>query len=261
VQGILRKMIVAGVDPVEYTLRAGDESLLLNALIGQSLKLIFTGEIFCIECGRKTRTSFGQGFCYPCFQESAACSPCIIRPELCRAHEGIGRDMEWERKHHLQEQIVYLTHTGGVKVGVTRSENLPTRWIDQGATLAVHLAATPNRYEAGLMEVTLKDHIADKTNWRRMLCNGHGDVDTLLAEKRRLEAVLGDNPYLNADDEIMHIRYPLEQHPEKVKSMTFKKETEAGGILSGMKGQYLIFDDGRVFNVRSHQGHNVVASC
>ena len=256
-RGILRKMKVSLAEPVDYFLRVGDEALPLNAVIGKPIALMFTAEIFCIECARKTRTSFGQGFCYPCFEASAACSPCIIRPELCRAHEGVGRDMEWERKHHLQEQLVYLTHTGGVKVGVTREANLPTRWIDQGATMAVQLALTPNRYEAGLIEVMLKDHIADKTNWRVMVCSEGGDAEGLLNEKRRMETVLSDNPYLNSSDEITHIQFPVSHYPEKVKSVTFKKETEARGILAGMKGQYLIFDDGRVFNVRSHQGYSV----
>ena len=250
-------MKVDAGDPVEYALRIGDETVPLNGLLEKSLTLSFTGEIFCIECGRKTKTSFGQGFCYPCFEDSAACSPCIIRPELCRAHEGVGRDMEWEKRNHLKEQIVYLTHTGGVKVGVTRKDNLPTRWIDQGATMAVHLAEAQNRYEAGMIEVALKDHITDRTNWRVMLCSSEGDAEALLAEKRRLEEILDGNTNLNPDDEITNISYPVSKQPEKVKSVTFKKETEAGGTLAGMKGQYLIFDDGRVFNVRSHQGYAV----
>ena len=136
-QGILRKMTVRPSEPVEYTLRVGDEAIPLNPVIEKTVSLSFTGEIICIGCGRKTRKSFAQGYCYPCFQDSPECAPCIIRPEQCQAHEGIGRDMEWERKHHLQEHIVYLTHTGTVKVGVTRSTNVPARWIDQGATMAM----------------------------------------------------------------------------------------------------------------------------
>jgi len=254
--GVLRKMAVVFGEPVEYALRVGEEHVAMADRIGEPLSFTFQGEIFCIGCGRKTRKSFGQGYCYPCFQDSPECAPCIIRPELCRAHEGVGRDMEWERRHHLQEHVVYLTHTGSIKVGVTRSANLPARWIDQGATMAVALAVTPNRYEAGLIEVALKEHVSDRTNWRKMLQADSANEEDLLAEKRRL-ALLMPDPGAAAEDEVTRIVFPVERYPVKVKSVGFDKEPNIGGVLAGIKGQYLIFDDDRVLNVRRHQGYVV----
>ena len=62
------------------------------------------------------KKSFNQGYCYTCFQNSPMSSECIIKPELCRAHLGEGRDMEWEREHHLKDHYVYLAVSSGVKV-------------------------------------------------------------------------------------------------------------------------------------------------
>src|SRR3972149_10601342 len=169
ITGQIIKMRAGLNDPVQYQLPIGDERIDMNALIGKRITLKYNNEIRCISCGRRTKTSFAQGFCYPCFISSPEVSECIIRPELCQAHNGIGRDMEWERKHHLQEHFVYMAHTSGIKVGVTRSTQVPTRWIDQGASEAILFAKTPNRYLAGCIEVCLKKHVSDKTQWQRML--------------------------------------------------------------------------------------------
>jgi hypothetical protein len=256
-QGILRKMAVSPGEPVEYSLRVGDESASINSIVEKTLSLSFTGQIVCIACGRNTRKSFAQGYCYPCFQDSPECAPCIIRPELCQAHEGIGRDMEWERKHHLQEHIVYLTHTGTVKVGVTRSTNVPARWIDQGATMAMVIARTPNRYEAGLLEVAFKEHITDRTNWRKMLQGDSATEEALISEKERLLPVVAHLPHVLPEAELIRIAYPVNSYPAKVKSLGFDKQPEISGTLVGIKGQYLMFEGDEVLNVRKHQGYCV----
>ena len=182
ITGQILKMKTTLSNPVQYVLPVGDKRIDMNALIGKHLSLEFNGRIHCTACGRQTYKSFAQGFCYPCFINSPENSECIIRPELCRAHEGIGRDMEWERDHHLQEHLVYLAVTSGLKVGVTRSTQVPTRWIDQGAGRAVCLAKTPNRFLSGCIEVEIKKHISDRTQWQRMLRNESPDID-LIAEK------------------------------------------------------------------------------
>ena len=153
---------------------------------GQEISMQYKGRINCLKCGRETKKSFAQGYCYPCFTTAPETEECVLRPELCRAHEGIARDMDYAKKHCLIEHVVYLSLTSGLKVGVTRNTQVPTRWIDQGAVKALELARTPNRYTAGLIEVALKSHIADKTNWRKMLSGSDpGDMD-LLKEKERL---------------------------------------------------------------------------
>ena len=258
--GPLQKMQVTQASPVEYAFRLGDAVVPVNPLLGQEISLRYTGEIHCVACGRRTNKSFAQGYCYPCFQTSPECSPCIIKPELCEAHHGNGRDMEWEREHHLSEQIVYLADTGGdIKVGVTRAANLPTRWIDQGATLAVRLALAVNRYHAGLVEVAMKAHIADKTNWRKMLSGSNHDAETLRATRARLAALFPATAEasLAADDSVTTITYPVSDYPVKIKSVGFDKHPLVSGTLMGIKGQYLIFDEGRVLNVRNHAGYVV----
>ena len=228
----------------------------MNPLIGKNIKLSFDGEIYCISCGDKTKKSFSQGFCYKCFISAPEAAECIIRPELCRAHLGEGRDIEWEKAHHLQEHFVYLAISSGLKVGVTRSTQIPTRWIDQGASRAILLAQVPNRYLAGCIEVALKEHVADKTNWRRMLKNEVADAD-LEEEKSRMEDLLPRDlqDYIADSDEITEINYPVTNYPLKIKSIGFDKEPEITGTLEGIKGQYLYFDFDRVLNIRKHTGY------
>src|SRR5690554_6213020 len=168
-QGNLSKMFVEASETVQYRLSLNNELINMNEKIGHSFSMQWTGSIFCMKCGTKTKTSFSQGFCYRCFQSAPECSDCIIRPELCEAHLGKGRDIQWEQDNHNQPHIVYLAATDAVKVGITRKGNVFTRWIDQGAKLTLIFAETPNRFEAGRVEVALKSFLTDKTNWRSML--------------------------------------------------------------------------------------------
>ena len=255
--GTILKMDVKLASPVEYKLPVGDKLLPMNDLIGEYIILKHTGVIYCISCGRKISRSFSQGFCYPCFINAPETSECIFRPALCEAHEGISRDMDWAENHCLQDHYVYLAISSGDKVGVTRSSQIPTRWIDQGAWKAIRLAKTPNRYTAGLIEVALKEHISDKTHWQRMLKNQlASDVD-LLSRKQEMVAHLAPElqVYEDEDSDIVEITYPVNEYPTKVKSIGFDKSPEIAGRLWGIKGQYLIFDDGRVTNIRKHNGY------
>jgi len=258
VTGNLRKMRSRLGDVVSYQLPVGDETVDMNALIGQTIRMNFDGKINCTRCGRQTKKSFGQGFCYPCFRDAPEASECILRPELCRAHEGEARDMEWAEQHCLTEQVVYLARSSVVKVGITRHSQVPTRWIDQGASEAIVFARVPNRYTAGLVEVAMKAFLTDRTNWQRMLKNELSDVD-LVAKKAEIAPQLDDalRQYVTDDDETVDIHYPVDAFPTKVKSLSFDKLPEIEGQLSGIKGQYLIFDDGRVLNVRKHSGYAV----
>jgi len=257
--GTLLKMETKLANPIEYELPIGDELVYMNHLIGKYIAFKWLKEIYCVVCGRKTNKSFAQGFCYPCFLNAPETSECIFRPELCRAQDGIARDMEWAENHCLQDHIVYLAISSGVKVGVTRSVQIPTRWIDQGAWQAIKLAKTPNRYTAGLIEVALKEHISDRTNWQRMLKNQLIEGVDLTVAKKEMIAYLPSEVqnYISEDDDITEINYPVNEYPEKVKSLSFDKLEEITGRLWGVKGQYLIFDDGTVLNMRKHTGYMV----
>lgn len=257
--GNLRKMESSREEVIRYRLNLGNEKIGMNELIGQRIQMEFLDKIHCIRCGRETKKSFAQGYCYPCFMSAPETEECVLRPELCRAHEGVARDMEYAKTHCLIEQVVYLSITSGLKVGVTRSTQVPTRWIDQGALKAIELARTPNRYTAGLMEVALKQYIMDKTNWRKMLSGADpGPVD-LLQEKERLKALVPSElkSYLTEEQTIVELNYPVMHYPVKIKSLNFDKDPLVSGILTGIKGQYLLFDQDRVINIRKFGGYQV----
>lgn len=267
ISGELRKMIVSlnENNTVNYQLKCiqsdtkTEEVIDMNALIGNDINLTFNGKIICKSCGKKTKTSFNQGFCYPCFKNAPEAAECIIKPELCKAHLGIGRHIEWEERNHNQPHFVYLAAGDVIKVGVTRATQIPTRWIDQGASYAIRLAETPNRYLAGMLEVALKSEFTDRTNWRKMLKNEIDDNLDLEEVKWQLEELLPSDlsQYFSENDEITNIIYPVNKYPEKVKSMNFDKSPNISGKLMGIKGQYLIFDRDRVINIRKHIGYSI----
>lgn len=266
----LRKMAGALVDGhVRYTWRMGTTAFAMADRIGTRFTLRFTGERTCTACGRPVRKFYGQGLCFPCLQRSPEASECIVRPERCRAHLGEGRDPAWERTHHAQEHVVYLARTSapapgspardGIKVGVTRATQVPVRWMDQGAVQAVAIARTPYRQLAGALEVALKAHFTDRTDWRRMLQPVAPDTEALLsARTEALAAAPGElRCHLLPAEEPMALAYPLADHLPKVVGVSLEKIPEIDGNLLGIKGQYLIWSDGRVFNVRNHAGYHV----
>ena len=184
---------------------------------------------------------------------------CIIRPELCRGHLGEGSDPDWEREHHVQEHVVYLAVSSDVKVGVTRSDQVPTRWIDQGASAAMVFARTPHRAAAGEIEVALKEAFTDRTSWQKMLKN---DVienpDWAAAFALASQHVPEEHrAFVEDQGEVLGLSYPVQQYPEKVKSLSFDKTEMVEGTLLGIKGQYLILDENRVLNVRKHNGYEL----
>ncbi len=236
-----------------------DKSILLNDWLGKEISLQYTGRIFCRKCAKQTKNSFGEGFCYTCFSTAPEASPCIINPELCEAHLGKGRDIAYEEKNHNQPHYVYLAATDVVKVGVTRTTQVPTRWIDQGAASAIILAETPYRQLAGEIEVALKDFFTDKTNWQSMLKNIQGDSIDLEEEKWRIAEELPSDisNFWIENDRIYSFNYPVLKYPEKVSSKTFDKEPLVKGILTGIRGQYLQLDEKNVINLRRHTGYEI----
>jgi len=262
ITGQLRKMHAQLDEKIQYQLPMGDELVNMNDLIGKEITLNYEHRIECLKCGRETVKSFNQGFCYPCFRDAPEAADWIIHPERSQAHLGIeDRDLEYEKKVQLKPHVVYLSLTSGVKVGVTRDTQIPTRWIDQGAVKAIKLAETPNRYLAGMIEVSLKDHMADKTNWRKMLMNVFPEVD-LIEEKQKTKTLLAEeyHQYICKTDEIIDLNFPVTEYPLKVKSIGFDKVPDFTGILKGIKGQYLFFENGIVMNIRKHGGYIVSLS-
>ena len=256
-EGNIRKMKAENKNPIQYSIVLSDQIIPINKHIGSPISLKWSGIIHCVKCGNKTRKSFFQGFCYPCFINAPESSECILKPELCRAHEGISRDMEWAKRYCLSDHYVYLSLTSGVKVGVTRHTQIPTRWIDQGAVRALKIAQTPNRYLAGAIEVTLKEFVSDRTAWQRMLKNDVCfDVD-LYAHREELKKRLDDElkQYILNDENEIPIEYPVDQYPDKIKSINFDKVGEYEGMLTGIKGQYLYIDHQNVVNMRKYSGY------
>lgn len=260
-QGVLTKMQTEFSNPIQYYLVFENSFLSLNQLLDKSLEINFEG-YQCLNCGKKKKI-FRQGFCYDCFMGSAAAGDWIMKPELSTAHLDIeDRDLEYEKKVQLQPHIVYLALSSEVKVGVTRKTQVPTRWIDQGAIQAIPIVEVPNRYLAGITEVALKEHYADKTNWQKMLKNEIPKVD-LLKEKLSLKDYIPNEVqefYDTDNSNIYQLQYPVLEYPKKVNSLNLDKSPNFSGKLTGIKGQYLIFEDGTVFNVRTFEGYVVKIS-
>lgn len=253
-KGVLIKMDTEFGSPIQYTLKL-NEDILMNDLLDKKIKLSFVGHQ-CLNCQSKGKI-FRQGFCYNCFYDSPQVGDWVMRPELSKAHLDIeDRDLDYEKQVQLKPHIVYLALSSNVKVGVTRKSQVPTRWIDQGANAALEIVEAPNRYLAGITEVALKNFVADKTNWRKMLTNDVPETD-LLNIRNELSSHIPNEakPYFLGDhDEIREMDFPVLRYPEKVKSLNLSKTPEYSGTLKGIKGQYLIFEDDTVFNVRSNEG-------
>ena len=257
--GILDKMSTLYVNPVEYHLKFANEEVVVNELLGKEIQLRWTGNIYCTICGRKTKKSFGEGMCYPCFANAPENAECILRPELCRGHLHEGRDPEWEERTHNKPHFVYLALTNEVKVGVTRDTQIPSRWIDQGAAKAIILAETPYRQLAGAIEVFLKQYLSDKTHWSKMLMNIPSQNVDLLSEKNRVAALLPEEykQYISPNDEVLELKYPVLNYPIKVTSVGFEKNPDIKLPLNGIRGQYFLFEGGAVINIRKHSGFEV----
>jgi hypothetical protein len=245
-------------NPIQYYLVFENSFLNVNQLLGKEIEVIFVG-FQCLNCGKEKKI-FRQGFCYDCFYSSPAVGDWIMKPELSTAHLGIAdRDLDYETRVQLRPHIVYFASSSEIKVGVTRDSQIPTRWIDQGAEQALAIVEVPNRYLAGITEVALKSHFADKTNWRKMLTNDIITFDLLTEKKKVIEMLPSEvHEYFDINTfEVTSLIYPVLQYPKKIASLSLDKTPSFQGKLTGIKGQYLIFENGTVFNVRSNEGYKV----
>ncbi|MDA0978669.1 MAG: DUF2797 domain-containing protein [Proteobacteria bacterium] len=254
-------------NPVQYALRIGDEAIPLNPHIGASISLTWTGNIACIHCDRPTKKSFSQGYCYPCFKKLAQCDLCVVSPERCHFEKGTCRDEEFAENFCMRPHIVYLANSSGIKVGITRQENLPTRWIDQGAVQAVPILTVQTRQQSGFVEEAFKNLVADKTHWQKMLKSEDQHIDLEAAREQLMADV---KPHLDpviqrfgiqaiqplTDADVQTFVFPVAQYPEKVTSLSFDKTGTVSGKLQGIKGQYLILDSG-VINLRRFTSYEI----
>jgi len=263
----LRKMIATNGKPVAYTLPLGDERLPVNPLLGKTLRLTYSGQIQCVGCGQLTKKSFNQGFCFRCFSTLAQCDLCVVKPELCHFAKGTCREPEWGQTHCMQPHYVYLANASGLKVGITRGNQIPTRWLDQGAVQALPVIQVQSRHHAGLVEVAFKKHISDRTDWRKML-KGAPETQDLAAQREDLfsrcekdlasvsEGGVENSLTRLAKEAVRTFVYPVLTYPTRVTALNLDKTSTVEGTLLGVKGQYLIFDTG-VLNVRKFAGYNV----
>ena len=260
--GVISKMRNEYKDPINYYLMIDGQEIFLNELLNQHISLKWLSTVECM-CKKRFPKFYRQNFCYQCYWNAPQASLSIFKPELCTADLNIEeRDLDWEKKFQISPHYIYLANSSKIKVGITRKGQQITRWMDQGAVQAIILAEVPNRRLSGLIEVELKQYVADKTNWRKML-SGIPDPVDLVSQKNIFVQHLPDElkKYAVSDDTVVKLAYPIEAYPSKIKSLKLEKVNHVQGILKGIKGQYLIFEDSTVFNVRSHQGFVVDFSC
>ena len=269
-RGALRKMAVTLADPVNYAFRLDEREVPVNPLIGRRLRLEYLGAIHCTHCGRKTRKSFSQGYCYPCFTALAQCDSCIVSPEKCHYEHGTCRQPEWGEAHCMVPHIVYLANSSGLKVGITRATQLPTRWIDQGAYQALPILRVATRQQSGLVEDVLRSQVGDRTNWRAMLKGVAAPEDLAAVRERIFDAFAQGLDDLQGrfglqaiqpvvDMAPIEIHYPVTVYPTKVVSHDLEKTPVVEGTLLGIKGQYLMFDTG-VINIRKYTAYQLAVS-
>jgi hypothetical protein len=265
-QGVLQKMRAEKNDPVSYFLPLGNFSVPLSPYLGKTLHLRYQGHISCIACGRKTSKSYNQGYCFVCFKKLAACDMCILKPETCHYHLGTCREPAWGDGHCNVPHIVYLANSSGLKVGITRASQVPTRWMDQGASQALPIFRVATRFQSGLIEATLAQYIADKTNWQALIKGESEPVDLLAARDTLLPRCASALAELESrfpgqitplpDENVQTFHYPVLHYPQKIKTFNLDQNPDVAGILQGIKGQYLLLDTG-VINVRKFTAYQV----
>lgn len=260
--GLLEKMTVSLVDGMAiYQLNLGEEYIPMNELVGQEIRMQFTQEILCAHCGKKTKKSYSGGHCYPCSIILASCDMCILKPELCHYTKGTCREPKWGEENCMIPHFVYLANTSGIKIGITRHTQVPTRWIDQGASSALSIIKVQTRLQSGLVEKLFASEIDDKTDWRKMLKGSPEKID-LINKRDELFELLGneldqlDGITVLDNEQETSINYPVIKYPEKVASLSFDKNEIITGKLMGIKGQYLILDTG-VLNIRNHTSYKI----
>lgn len=258
---------------VQYFLPLNNgKSFFVNDLIGKNIIINYKTKINCIHCGIETKESHNQGYCYECSQKLAECDTCRVKPELCSYYAGNCRDEKWGEENCLKEHLVYLSFTGGRKVGISRHMNLEkgysSRWIDQGATTAIPFLRVKDRLISGEVEIAITEFIGDKTDYRKMLKLQLPDKEMVSFAKELKELVRPSIEKLQNKygltsiqwvdiEKAVDIEYPSIGYPEKIKTINLDKTPIFEGKLIAIKGQYLIFENGMAINFRKYAGYFV----
>lgn len=191
----------------------------------------------------------------------------MMKPETCHFHLGTCREPDWAEKVCFNSHIVYLANSSGLKVGITRHNQMPTRWLDQGAAQAIPIFETQSRFLSGVVEVLLAQDIADKTDWRKLLKGEPEPLDLTKvrddlfnrydADLKKLQHAYPDQVALLETEQMREFIYPVEKYPLKVSTHNFDKTDTIRGRLNGIKGQYLLLDTG-VLNMRKFTGYELI---
>ena len=257
---------------VEYKFVLDRSKVDLPFNLGQEIEIEWTNNIYCISCGSKSPKSYAQGHCFKCFKTKASCDMCIMKPETCHYHLGTCREDSFAHEVCFQPHIVYLANSSALKVGITRIGQMPTRWLDQGATQALPIMKVGSRRLSGQLEIMFGTQVADKTDWRKLLKGEAEPLNLVEVREQLLEEFapkiqiirdeFSQNLEFNETIEVMENElphefiYPVDQYPEKVKSHNLDKTPIIRGKLHGIKGQYLILDTG-VINIRKYSGYEL----
>lgn len=244
---------------------------------GMKIQLIHSGQFQCTSCGKNAKKLF-EAYCYPCFINKASADRCVMSPEKCHYFKGTCREPLWGESFCFQPHYVYLAFTDKFKVGITRENQIPTRWVDQGATMASAIAKVTSRFQAGIIEKLLSAIISDKSHWLKMLQGGNSapNISDFKNEKSRILSALRESnefkvgsiivplpEHLKLDSEIelldgspvVSINFPIQcETNRKHNSLNLDKTPVIEGEVLGIKGQYLIFEHG-VVNIRRHEGY------
>ena len=258
---------------VEYKFILDRSEVDLPFNLGQEIEIEWTGNIYCVSCGSKTSKSFSQGHCFKCFKTKASCDMCIMKPETCHYHLGTCREDSFAHEVCFQPHIVYLANSSALKVGITRIGQMPTRWLDQGATQALPIMKVGSRRLSGQLEIMFGTQVADKTDWRKLLKGEAEPLDLVEVREQLVEEFapkiqrirdefsqnlqFDEGIELLENDPMREVIYPVEQYPEKIKSHNLDKTPTIRGVLQSIKGQYLILDTG-VINIRKYTGYEII---
>lgn len=280
-QGICHKMHADLVDQritehqteqadVSYTFILDKSKVDFPFSLGEKIQIEWTGQIFCTACGAKTPKSYAQGHCFKCFKTKAECDLCIMKPETCHHHLGTCREEDFAQRVCFQPHIVYLANSSALKVGITRISQMPTRWLDQGASQALPIMQVGSRRLSGQLEVMFGELVADKTNWRALLKGTAEPLDLIQIRDDLLTQFAPKIEQIrqefNANSETISVLeqervkefiYPVLEYPTKIKSHNLDKTPLVEGTLQGIKGQYLILDTG-VINMRKYTGYDII---
>ena len=251
---------------VQYTLGVGGQSLPLDALVGRTVAFTFLGDVLCAGCGARSAVSLGSGYCRRCFLTLPQCDRCFRSPEHCHHHLGTCRDPAWGSRVCMAPHVVYLAETSALKVGITRPGRVHARWMEQGALQARPWLLARSRRIAGEVEVRVRAHIGDRTNWRQMLRHRAPDRDlarvALECDDRFAEALDALRGEFGADAlqpapaaATWQARYPLPDNGAP--SLQALRLAATGDVVQGRvlgaKARYLVLDGG-VFNTATHEG-------